>query len=117
MGSEMCIRDRSPSGISGRTNSKPGYSFLRGGNLMDENTTCYITLSELKEAIDNFSKKIGKGSFGSVYGKMRDGKQITIKSMNESSCQGNQQFVNKVEFNFFPSAFSNLNSDRLEVLL
>ncbi|KAG5029366.1 hypothetical protein JHK87_012880 [Glycine soja] len=73
-------KKREEKGISGRTNSKPGYSFLRGGNLMDENTTCYITLSELKEATDNFSKKIGKGSFGSVYyGKMRDGKEIAVK--------------------------------------
>jgi len=79
---------------------------------MDENTTCHITLSELKEATDNFSEKIGKGSFGSVYyGKMRDGKEIAVKSMSESSCHGNQQFVNEVEFKFVPSTFSNLNSD------
>ncbi|XP_027922141.1 probable LRR receptor-like serine/threonine-protein kinase At1g67720 [Vigna unguiculata] len=92
-------KKREEKGISGRTNSKPltGYSFLRGGSLMDENTTCHITLSELKEATDNFSEKIGKGSFGSVYyGKMRDGKEIAVKSMSESSCHGNQQFVNEV---------------------
>ena len=51
------------------------------------------------------------------HGKMRDGKEIAVKSMNESSCHGNQQFVNEVEFNFVPSAFSNLNSDRQQVLL
>ncbi|KAH1236640.1 putative LRR receptor-like serine/threonine-protein kinase [Glycine max] len=77
-------KKREEKGISGRTNSKPGYSFLRGGNLMDENTTCHITLSELKEATDNFSKKIGKGSFGSVYyGKMRDGKEIAVKKSSK----------------------------------
>ncbi|XP_020229764.1 probable LRR receptor-like serine/threonine-protein kinase At1g67720 isoform X2 [Cajanus cajan] len=92
-------KKREEKGISGRTNSKPltGYSFLRGGSLMDESTTCHITLSELKEATDNFSEKIGKGSFGTVYyGKMRDGKEIAVKSMSESSCNGNQQFVNEV---------------------
>ncbi|KAJ1392441.1 Serine-threonine/tyrosine-protein kinase, catalytic domain [Sesbania bispinosa] len=85
-------------GISGRTNSKPltAYSSVRGGNIMDEGTTCYITLSELKEATNNFSKQIGKGSFGSVYyGKMGDGKEVAVKSMTDSSSHGNQQFVNE----------------------
>ncbi|KAJ1402005.1 Serine-threonine/tyrosine-protein kinase, catalytic domain [Sesbania bispinosa] len=90
---------REEKGISGRTNSKPltAYSSVRGGNIMDEGTTCYITLSELKEATNNFSKQIGKGSFGSVYyGKMGDGKEVAVKSMTDSSSHGNQQFVNEV---------------------
>ncbi|KAK7319082.1 hypothetical protein RJT34_03795 [Clitoria ternatea] len=93
------LQKREEEGISGRTNSKPlaAGSFLRGGNLMDEGTTCYITLSELKEATNDFSKKIGKGSFGSVYyGKMRDGKEVAVKTMTDSSSHGNQQFVNEV---------------------
>ncbi|KAK7359428.1 hypothetical protein VNO77_01388 [Canavalia gladiata] len=86
-------------GLCGRTNSKPlnAYSIVRGGNLKDEGTTCYIPLTELKEATNNFSKKIGKGSFGSVYyGKTSDGKEVAVKSMNDSSSHGNQQFVNEV---------------------
>ncbi|KAJ1392884.1 Serine-threonine/tyrosine-protein kinase, catalytic domain, partial [Sesbania bispinosa] len=85
-------------GISGRS-TKPltGYSFGPGGSLMDEGTAYYITLSELKEATNNFSKKIGKGSFGSVYyGKMRDGKEVAVKTMTDPSSHGNQQFVNEV---------------------
>ena len=47
---------------------------------MDEGTAYSITLSDLKVATNNFSKKIGKGSFGSVYyGKMKDGKEIIKK--------------------------------------
>ncbi|WVZ08369.1 hypothetical protein V8G54_021715 [Vigna mungo] len=90
---------RDEKGISGRSSTKPltGYSFGRGGNLMDEGTACYITLSELKEATNNFSKKIGKGSFGSVYyGKMSDGKEVAVKTMTDLSSYGNQQFVNEV---------------------
>ncbi|XP_052728994.1 probable LRR receptor-like serine/threonine-protein kinase At1g67720 isoform X2 [Vigna angularis] len=90
---------RDEKGISGRSSTKPltGYSFGRGGNLMDEGTACYITLSELKEATNNFSKKIGKGSFGSVYyGKMSDGKEVAVKTMTDPSSYGNQQFVNEV---------------------
>lgn len=77
---------------------------------MDEGTAYYIALSELKEATNDFSKKIGKGSFGSVYyGKMRDGKEIAVKTMTDPSSHGNQQFVNEVAFQY-------LNPDRESVL-
>ncbi|RDX71808.1 putative LRR receptor-like serine/threonine-protein kinase, partial [Mucuna pruriens] len=90
---------RDEKGISGRSSTKAltGYSFGRGGSLMDEGTAYYMTLSDLKEATNNFSKKIGKGSFGSVYyGKMQDGKEVAVKTMTDPSSYGNQQFVNEV---------------------
>ncbi|KAK2443513.1 putative LRR receptor serine/threonine-protein kinase [Trifolium repens] len=74
-----------------------GYSFGVDGNLMDEGTAYYINLSDLKEATNNFSKKIGKGSFGSVYyGKMKDGKEIAVKTMTDPSTHGNHQFATEV---------------------
>ena len=64
---------------------------------MDEGIACYIALSDLEEATNNFSKKIGKGSFGSVYyGRMKDGKEIAVKLMAEPSSHGDQQFVTEV---------------------
>ncbi|CAI8598127.1 unnamed protein product [Vicia faba] len=84
-------------GIRGRSKHLTGYSFGRDGNLMDEGTAYYINLSDLREATDNFSKKIGKGSFGSVYyGKMKDGKEIAVKTMTDPSSHGNHQFVTEV---------------------
>ncbi|XP_072089823.1 probable LRR receptor-like serine/threonine-protein kinase At1g67720 isoform X4 [Arachis hypogaea] len=85
-------------GVSAHKSTKPStaYSLVRG-NLTDEGTTCYIALSDLKEATDDFSKKIGKGSFGSVYyGRMKDGKEVAVKTMTDSSSHGNRQFVNEV---------------------
>ncbi len=64
---------------------------------MDEGIAYYITLSELEEATQNFSKKIGRGSFGSVYyGKMKDGKEVAVKIMADLSSHGDQQFVTEV---------------------
>ncbi|KAI9125733.1 hypothetical protein K1719_003151 [Acacia pycnantha] len=86
-------------GISGRSMTKPigPYSLVRGGSLMDEGIACYIGLSDLKEATNNFAKKIGKGSFGSVYyGKMKDGKEVAVKIMSDSSTYGDHQFVTEV---------------------
>ncbi|MED6192654.1 hypothetical protein PIB30_011989 [Stylosanthes scabra] len=89
---------RQKAGVSAHNSTKPStaHSLVRG-NLKDEGTTCYIALADLKEATDDFSKKIGKGSFGSVYyGRMKDGKEVAVKTMTDSSSHGNHQFVNEV---------------------
>ncbi|XP_019052518.1 PREDICTED: probable LRR receptor-like serine/threonine-protein kinase At1g67720 isoform X1 [Nelumbo nucifera] len=82
--------------ISKRSSS---YSLFHGGSLMDEalDMAYYITLSDIEEATQNFSKKIGKGSFGPVYyGKMKDGKEVEVKILADASSHGNHQFVNEV---------------------
>lgn len=83
-----------------RISTKPSsmaYSVGRGGQFMDEGVAYYIALSELEVATNNFSKKIGKGSFGSVYyGKMKDGKEVAVKVMADSSTDGTQQFFTEV---------------------
>ncbi|CAN6880092.1 unnamed protein product, partial [Brassica oleracea] len=43
------------------------YSAVRGGHLLDEGVAYFISLPILEGATDNFSKRAGKGSFGSVY--------------------------------------------------
>ncbi|XP_004239170.1 probable LRR receptor-like serine/threonine-protein kinase At1g67720 isoform X1 [Solanum lycopersicum] len=86
-------------GESMRTNAKPSttYSMARGGSLMDEGVAYYIPLSEIEEATENFSKQIGKGSFGPVYyGRLRDGKEVAVKTMADSSSHGTKQFATEV---------------------
>lgn len=73
------------------------YSVARGGSLRDEGVAYYIPLLDLEEATNNFSKKIGKGSFGPVYyGKMKDGKEVAVKIMADSSSHGTKQFITEV---------------------
>ncbi|KAJ0432067.1 putative protein kinase RLK-Pelle-LRR-I-1 family [Helianthus annuus] len=72
------------------------YSVARG-SYMDEGVSYYFSLAEIEEATSGFSKKIGKGSFGPVYyGKMKDGKEVAVKMMADSSSHGAQQFVTEV---------------------
>ena len=88
------------SGSSLRTSTKAStaYSIAGGGSLRDEGVACYISLSEIEEATKNFSKQIGRGSFGPVYyGRMQDGKEIAVKIMADSSSHGTQQFVTEVD--------------------
>ena len=69
----------------------------RAGSLMDEGVSYYFSLAEIEAATNGFSKKIGKGSFGPVYyGKMKDGKEVAVKMMADSSSHGTQQFVTEV---------------------
>ncbi|XP_062157849.1 probable LRR receptor-like serine/threonine-protein kinase At1g67720 isoform X1 [Alnus glutinosa] len=96
---KACQKKKDEKGGSRRSSNKPStaYSIARGGHLMDEGIAYYITLSELEEATQKFSKKIGKGSFGSVYyGKMKDGKEVAVKIMADLSSHGDQQFVTEV---------------------
>ncbi|KAI3966310.1 hypothetical protein MKW92_042132 [Papaver armeniacum] len=84
-----------------RATSKPStaYSLVRPGSLIDDglDVAYHITFSEIEEATLNFSKQIGRGSFGPVYyGKLKDEKEVAVKILAEESIQGNQQFVNEV---------------------
>ena len=64
---------------------------------MDEGVACFFPLSEIEEATSMFSRKIGKGSFGPVYyGQMKDGKEVAVKIMADSSSHGTRQFVTEV---------------------
>lgn len=64
---------------------------------MDEGVACYISLGDIEQATENFSKRIGKGSFGPVYhGRLRDGKEIAVKVMADSSSHGTKQFFTEV---------------------
>ncbi|KAG8365967.1 hypothetical protein BUALT_Bualt17G0027000 [Buddleja alternifolia] len=90
---------RNEKGNSLRTSTRPltGYSIARGGSLMDDGVAYYIQLSDIEEATNSFSKKIGKGSFGPVYyGKMKDGKEVAVKTMADSSSHGTKQFITEV---------------------
>ncbi|PIN09538.1 Serine/threonine protein kinase [Handroanthus impetiginosus] len=90
---------RNEKGNSWRTsmNHLTGYSIARGGSLMDESVAYYIPLSDIEEATNSFSKQIGKGSFGPVYyGKMKDGKEVAVKIMADSSSHGTKQFITEV---------------------
>nr|XP_043610918.1 probable LRR receptor-like serine/threonine-protein kinase At1g67720 [Erigeron canadensis] len=57
-----------------------------------------FSLSELRNATENFEKKVGSGGFGTVYyGKLNDGKEIAVKLLeNTNVYQGKKEFANEV---------------------
>lgn len=78
-------------------------SLLRSGHIRDEGVACYIKLNDIEKATANFSKNIGKGSFGCVYyGKMKDGKEVAVKITADPTSQGTKQFVTEVIKTFWP---------------
>ncbi|KAM3270044.1 class V chitinase-like [Capsicum chacoense] len=57
------------------------------------------SFDEMKEATNNFSveNELGKGGYGPVYkGKLRNGKEIAVKRLSETSSQGLEEFENEV---------------------
>lgn len=77
------------------TKASTADSIARAG---EEGLSYCIPLSTIEEATGCFSRKIGRGSFGTVYyGKMKEGKEVAVKMMGDSSSHGNQQFVTEVK--------------------
>ncbi|MCD7454788.1 hypothetical protein HAX54_026082 [Datura stramonium] len=59
-----------------------------------------FSYAELEEATDKFnsSRKLGDGGYGTVYyGKLRDGKELAVKSLYEHNHRQMQQFINEIE--------------------
>eukprot|EP00268_Persea_americana_P052094 TRINITY_DN5816_c0_g1_i7.p1 TRINITY_DN5816_c0_g1~~TRINITY_DN5816_c0_g1_i7.p1 ORF type:complete len:700 (-),score=85.48 TRINITY_DN5816_c0_g1_i7:2458-4557(-) len=81
--------------------SKPStsYSLIRGGSVYidDGLDVVHIKFAEIEAATQDFSTKIGKGSFGNVYyGKLKDGKEVAVKILADASYHGTKQFENEV---------------------
>ncbi|XP_057542293.1 probable LRR receptor-like serine/threonine-protein kinase At1g67720 isoform X2 [Amaranthus tricolor] len=77
--------------------SPKGHRLVRGTHLMDDGVAACIKMTEIEAATMNFSKNIGKGSFGIVYyGRMKDGKEVAVKVIGDPTSQGTKQFLTEV---------------------
>ncbi|XP_058215475.1 uncharacterized protein LOC131326638 [Rhododendron vialii] len=58
-----------------------------------------FSFADIKAATSNFSheNKLGEGGYGPVYkGKLRDGQEVAVKRLSQSSRQGQEEFINEV---------------------
>ncbi|KAH8966210.1 hypothetical protein BDL97_03G012900 [Sphagnum fallax] len=57
-----------------------------------------LTLTQIKQATQNFKTTIGIGGFGEVYyGKLVNGQEIAVKTLSTTSHQTEQEFFNEIE--------------------
>ncbi|KAF3627908.1 putative two-component response regulator ARR12-like, partial [Capsicum annuum] len=65
----------------------------------ESNNLQVFSFDEMKEATNNFSfaNKLGQGGYGPVYkGKLKNGQEIAVKRLSETSSQGLEEFENEV---------------------
>jgi len=65
---------------------------------LNKDCSMVFTLKEIKKATQNFSQKIGRTSFGSVFfGKLPDGKEIAVKVSSDMGQQAIEEFLNEID--------------------
>ncbi|KAK4374851.1 hypothetical protein RND71_005528 [Anisodus tanguticus] len=65
----------------------------------DSSNLQFFNFDEMKAVTDDFSfeNKLGQGGYGPVYkGKLRNGQEIAVKRLSETSTQGLEEFENEV---------------------
>lgn len=76
---------------------KPEKEFRRRVQSNGSKTQTLYSQSKIKEATNNFGKKIGHGGFGDVfYGKLADGQEVAAKVLSSNSHHMLQEFYNEV---------------------
>ncbi|KAG7591284.1 PAN/Apple domain [Arabidopsis thaliana x Arabidopsis arenosa] len=75
-------------------------SWKNGLKSQDVSGSNFFEMHTIQAATDNFSvsNKLGQGGFGTVYkGKLKDGKEIAIKRLSNSSGEGTEEFMNELK--------------------
>jgi RIO-like serine/threonine protein kinase len=71
-----------------------------------------LTLTQIKQATENFKTTIGIGGFGKVYyGKLVNGQEIAVKTLSTTSHQTEQEFFNEVT-KFYSLKILNVKSSK-----